>query len=87
MQSGVNTYLHLDVRDVEEMLAACNIYGISVQSRAIIVQKTGLTVQFELTINTREAVLDLINRSHLNHSDYLFKSRIHPSVHLFTRQY
>jgi hypothetical protein len=56
MQSGVNTYLHLDVQDVEEMLAARNIYGISVQSRAIIVPKIGLPVQFELTINTREAV-------------------------------
>lgn len=49
-------------------------HGISVQSRAIIVQKkTGLPVQFELKVNTREAVLDLITQSHLSHSDYLFK--------------
>jgi hypothetical protein len=39
-----------------------------------------------LTINTREAVLDLITQSHLNHPDYLFKSRIHSSDHLSTRQ-
>ncbi len=63
-------------------------HGICVQSRAIIVQKkTGLPVQFELTVNTREAVLDLITQSHLSHSDYLFKSRIHSSDHLSTRQY
>jgi hypothetical protein len=30
MQSGVNNYLHLDVQDVEEMLAARDIHGISV---------------------------------------------------------
>jgi hypothetical protein len=51
------------------------------------VQKTGLPVQFELTINTREAVLDLITQSHSNHSDYLLKSRIHSSDHLSNRQY
>ena len=30
MQCGVNTYLHLDVRDVEETLAARDIHEISV---------------------------------------------------------
>jgi hypothetical protein len=47
------TYLHLDVRDFEEILASRDIHGISVQSRSIIIQKkTGLPVQFELTVNT-----------------------------------
>lgn len=63
-------------------------HGACIQSRAIIVQiKTVLPVQFELTLNTSEAVLDLITQSHLNHSDYLFKSRIHSSDHLSTQQY
>jgi hypothetical protein len=53
MQCGFITYLHLDVRDVEEILESRDIHGISVQSRANIVQKkTSLLVQFELTVNT-----------------------------------
>ncbi len=31
--------------------------------------------------------MELIIQSHPNHSDYVLKSRIHSSDHLFTRQY
>jgi site-specific recombinase XerD len=56
--------------------------------RAIIVQqKTGLPVQFELTENTRNLVQTLITNFQLSSNDYLFKSRIHSSEHLSTRQY
>jgi hypothetical protein len=53
--------------EIDRKLRGCDLvtlkakdicHGICVQSRAIIVQiKTGLPFQFELTVNTREAVL------------------------------
>jgi len=70
----------LKVRDIA--------HGKTIQSRAIIVQKkTGLPVQFELTENTRKSTDVLISSYQLSQSDYLFKSRIHLSAHLSTRQY
>ena len=63
-------------------------HGLSVQSRAMVVQqKTGQPVQFEITKNTRESISQLIQRDQLTSSDYLFKSRVKASVHLSTRQY
>jgi len=63
-------------------------HGKTIQSRAIIVQKkTGLPVQFELTENTRKSIQTLIIHFQLSQNDYLFKSRIHSSAHLSTRQY
>ena len=63
-------------------------HGKTIQSRAIIVQKkTGLPVQFELTENTRKSIQTLITHFKLSQNDYLFKSRIHTSAHLSTRQY
>ena len=50
-------------------------------------KKTGLPVQFELTESTRNSVQALLTTFHLNQNDYLFKSRIHTSEHLSTRQY
>jgi len=70
----------LKVRDIA--------HGKTIQSRAIIVQKkTGLPVQFELTENTRNSVKTLITNFQLSPNDYLFKSRLHSSEHLSTRQY
>jgi len=70
----------LKVRDIAQ--------GKTIQSRAIIVQKkTGLPVQFELTENTRNSVKTLITNFQLSPNDYLFKSRLHSSEHLSTRQY
>ena len=63
-------------------------HGKTIQSRAIIIQqKTGLPVQFELTENTRNSVQTLITNFRLSSNDYLFKSRLHSSEHLSTRQY
>ena len=45
------------------------------------------SVQFEITEQTREALLVWINQAHLRADDYLFPSRIHASAHLSTRQY
>jgi integrase len=63
-------------------------HGLSVQSRAMVVQqKTGQPVQFEITKNTRESISQLIQHDQLASSDYLFKSRVKASDHLSTRQY
>jgi site-specific recombinase XerC len=63
-------------------------HGLSVQSRAMVVQqKTGQPVQFEITKNTREAISQLIQHDQLTSSDYLFKSRVKASDHISTRQY
>jgi integrase len=88
-----------NIRDlaIDSKLRGCDLvtlkirdiaHGKTIQSRAIIVQKkTGLPVQFELTENTRHSVQALITNSQLSPNDYLFKSRIHSSEHLSTRQY
>lgn len=63
-------------------------HGTSVQSRAMIIQqKTGKTVQFEITKKTRLAVAAHIKKNNLTHSDFLFQSRNANSIHLSTRQY
>jgi integrase len=53
----------------------------------IVQQKTGRPVQFELTEQTREAVLAWITLQSLNVGAYLFPSRVHGRPHLSTRQY
>jgi len=63
-------------------------YGHSVSGRATVLQqKTGSTVQFELTKGTRETVAAWIKMAHLRSSDYLFQSRVGSSRHISTRQY
>ena len=62
--------------------------GNSIKERtAIVQQKTGRPVQFEMTEQTREAVLSWIRLRGLNQGGYLFPSRIHTCPHLTTRQY
>jgi integrase len=62
--------------------------GSQVRERTTIVQKkTGRPVQFEMTEQTREAVLGWIRLRELNQGDYLFPSRVHACPHLTTRQY
>ncbi len=63
-------------------------HGATVAKRAIVVQqKTGKPVQFEITAQTRESILEWINRAELMTDDYLFKSRNRESTHISTRQY
>ena len=63
-------------------------HGSTVSKRAIVVQqKTGKPVQFEITAQTRESILEWINRAQLMTDDYLFKSRNRDSTHISTRQY
>jgi integrase len=62
--------------------------GGEVKTRGIVVQKkTGRPVQFEITEQTRSAVLKQMRRECLRSGDYLFPSRLAKSPHLSTRQY
>lgn len=57
-------------------------------TRAMIVQrKTGRPVQFELTEQTRQSLMDWITQRHLSATDYLFPSRVHAGHRLSERQY
>ncbi len=61
-------FLKLRVADVSQ--------GNRVASRAMVMQqKTGQSVQFEITEQTRQAVSDWIRRANLNSSEHLFPSR------------
>lgn len=70
----------LRVKDVSQ--------GRSIFHRAIVMQrKTSRPVQFEITEQTRQAVLAWIDRCKLSGSQYLFPSQVSESPHLSTRQY
>ena len=82
---------------IDSKLRACDLVKLKIQDishggriskRAMVMQqKTQQPVQFEITQQTREAVANWIDHEGLNSCDYLFKSRIHDSPHLSTRQY
>jgi integrase len=82
---------------IDSKLRGCDLVKIRVRdvsiggrvlSRAsVIQQKTGKPVKFELTKETQEVVESWIAKSHLNHEDYLFTSRLISSPHISTRQY
>jgi len=50
-------------------------------------RKTGQPVRFELTEQTRDAVLAWIVKAQLTSGDFLFPSRVRKASHLSTRQY
>jgi integrase len=63
-------------------------HGSQILKRTMVMQqKTQQPVQFEITGQTREALSNWIQHSHLTSNDYLFKSRLRHSQHLSTRQY
>ncbi len=53
----------------------------------VIQRKTGHPVQFEITIQTRNALNAWITRARLQQEDYLFATGANNSSHLSTRQY
>ena len=70
----------LRVRDV--------CHGAVIAARAMVMQqKTQRPVQFEITEQTRDSLLAWIREAARRSDDYLFRSRIHGSPHLSTRQY
>ena len=82
---------------IDSKLRGCDLVALRVCDLAregglggraqIIQRKTGKTVQFELTDQTRRAIMDWINRRRLTREDYLFPSRQRPETHLSSRQY
>lgn len=82
---------------IDSKLRACDLvklrvsdvsHGGHMASRAMVMQqKTGRSIQFEITAMTREAVQAWIQKADLSSSDYLFTSRVTDSPHLSTRQY
>ena len=62
--------------------------GHEIRSRAKVIQKkTGKPVQFEITKNTREALVDWIGFKKLHVYDWLFPSRKNRENAMTTRQY
>jgi integrase len=62
--------------------------GTGIANRATVFQrKTQRPVQFEITDQTKSAVLAWISKKHLQQSDYLFPSHMKNGSHLSTRQY
>ncbi|MBJ7574754.1 tyrosine-type recombinase/integrase [Luteimonas sp. MC1828] len=82
---------------IDSKLRACDLVGLHVRDiahgtqispRACVVQrKTLRPVQFEITLQTREALTAWIDNRCLQPDDYLFPSRQHDRPHLSTRQY
>ncbi len=50
-------------------------------------QKTHRPIQFEISEQTRIAIIDWIQLAQLRSEDFLFPSRINRAKHLSTRQY
>ena len=62
--------------------------GGRVRDRATVIQrKTGRSVQFEITEQTRAAIRDWVANSVPGNGQYLFPSRFHDQPHISTRQY
>jgi integrase len=82
---------------IDSKLRGCDLVNLKVcdvaqdgrvSSRAIIMQqKTHRSVQFEITEQTRDSLVNWISQAQLKSDEYLFSSRIHNSPHLSTRQY
>ena len=72
--------VNLRVRDIA--------HGACISPRAMVMQqKTHRPVQFEITEQTRTAIMDWIQLAQLRNEDFLFPSRINSAKHLSTRQY
>ena len=82
---------------IDSKLRGCDLVALRVDDvllsgrirpRAIVIQKkTGRPVQFEITEQTRETVMQWITRSGRRPGDYLFPSRIGKNKPLTTRHY
>lgn len=82
---------------LDSKLRACDLvrlkltdisHGSLILHRATFMQKkTGQPVQFEITEQTRESLINWIQEAGLKFDDYLFPGRIHTSPHITTRQY
>ena len=63
-------------------------HGNHILKRAIVMQqKTQQPVQFEITEQTRESITTWVEYAGITGENCLFKSRIHNSLHISTKQY
>ena len=82
---------------IDSKLRACDLvrlrvrdisHGDGIAARtSVMQQKTQRPVQFEITRQTRDALVAWIARAELSPEDFLFPSRVQCSPHLSTRQY
>ena len=82
---------------IDSKLRACDLvklrvsdvlHGGQIANRTIVMQqKTMRPVQFELTDQTQQSVMNWIQKANLGQSRYLFPSRMNKAKHLSTRQY
>jgi integrase len=82
---------------IDSKLRGCDLVSLRVQdisngsqilSRAMIMQrKTGCSVRFEITEQTRVVLENWIEEAHLRHEQFLFPSRKDQAKHISTRQY
>ncbi len=82
---------------IESKLRACDLVQLRVRDVAqggrilartmVMQQKTHRPVQFEITEQARDALVDWIGKVQLKSDQFLFPSRSHKSPHLSTRQY
>ncbi len=82
---------------IDSKLRSCDLVNLKVSDVArgfhmskrnmIMQRKTKKPVQFEITKQTRDSLLELIKNQDLSGNDYLFKSRFHKSEHITTRHY
>lgn len=63
------------------------VSGGQIRTRAIMQQKTGRPVQFELLPDARASVLAWLERRGGTVDDYVFPSQVDHNGHLSTRQY
>ncbi len=74
--------------DLVRLKVADLVIGDRVRERGSVVQsKTGRPVQFEVSENTRNSVLEWVNALEMRGCGHLFPSRFHASPYLSTRQY
>lgn len=82
---------------IDSKLRSCDLVKLRVQDIAhssqvakrarVMQQKTYMSVQFEITEQTRDALSKWISHAGIHHDDHLFPSRFHNSPHISTRQY
>lgn len=74
--------------DLVKLRVADVMHGDRVASRAkVIQQKTGQSVQFEITADSQSSIAEWIKKGKLKPSGRLFPSRIKSREHISTRQY
>jgi integrase len=74
--------------DLVKMKIGTLVTGHEIRTRAMVVQqKTGRSVQFEITTEVRASLLAWLQRRGGTVDDYAFPSRVDHADHLSTRQY